>query len=332
MFVDNINYSGDVPVGLVSADSKLSFSGKVFLAPMAGITDVTFRRICYSFGADGAYSEMVSIKGIYYKDKKTAALLYIDPSELATGIQLFGSVPHLFDYAIKVAEQYLPAFIDINMGCPMPKIVNNGDGCSLMKDLNLAEKILKTAVSATKLPVTVKFRKGYNNHNINFLEFAKMAESSGVAAICVHARTGEQMYSGKADWEIFSQIKQTVKIPVIGNGDIFIAENAAEMFEKTGVDSIMAGRGVLGNPFLFSQIKNPEADFSIEYKLKIAIEHVRSMCMQKEEKIAVQEARKHLAWYFKGMKNSAVYKNRIFKALTFIEIKNILDEFISISN
>ncbi|MDF2686240.1 MAG: tRNA-U20-dihydrouridine synthase, partial [Clostridia bacterium] len=264
----------------------------LFLAPMAGITDISFRQICKKFGADVLITEMISAKGIYYKDKKTTSLLAFDDIEQPIGIQLFGSEPDIMAYAVKVAEELSPAFIDINMGCPMPKIVNNGDGSALMKNIPLAEKIIIAAVNAVSVPISVKFRLGYNKNSINAVEFAKMAEAAGASFLTVHGRTSEQMYSGNAEYNIIQKVKNTLKIPVIGNGDVFNPEAASKIHKETGCDGIMIARGALGNPFIFTQIKqyfneNKYDDFTKKQRLFTAMEQVKAMCCQKEERIAI---------------------------------------------
>ena len=301
----------------------------LFLAPMAGITDMAFRQVCKKFGADVLTTEMVSAKGIYYKDKKTSSLLAFEDIEQPVGIQLFGSEPEIMAYAAKVAEEYSPAFIDINMGCPMPKIVNNGDGSALMKDLPLAKKIISATVKAVKIPVSVKFRLGFDINNINAVAFAEMAQAAGASFITVHGRTRDQMYSGNAVYDVIKEVKRAVSIPVIGNGDVFNPESAALILKQTDCDGIMIARGAMGNPFLFAQIKQffnkgSFDEFSKEQRLLTALEQVKAMCAQKEERIAIPEARKHLAWYLKGMKNSAKYKNKIFTTNTYSDIENII--------
>jgi len=229
---------------------------KLYLAPLAGISDSPFRRICRRYGADIVCTEMISSRGIYYKDKKTAELLSFSDEEQPIGIQLFGNEPEIMAYAASVICERKPSFIDINMGCPMPKIVNNGDGCALMKNPVLAGKIIEAVVKAANVPVTVKFRSGYTAETVNAVEFAKIAEQSGASQITVHPRTHDMLYSGTADREIIKAVKESVKIPVVGNGDIFSPESAKEMLERTGCDGLMIARGAFGNPFIFGYIKD----------------------------------------------------------------------------
>jgi len=307
----------------------------VFLAPMAGVTDRAFRIICKENGADVSVSEMISAKGVYYKDKKTAELFSYSEVERPYGIQIFGSEPEIMAYAATVAEAQKPDFIDINMGCPMPKIVNNGDGSALMSDPQKAEKIVAAVKKAVSLPVGVKIRKGRKEQTANAPEFAKALESGGADFIAVHGRTAEQLYSGVADWDIIRQVKEAVKVPIIGNGDIVSPESALEMVKTTGCDAIMVGRGAMGNPFLFSRIKSYIKTGSYEpfpserERLETFLKQLSLAVEFKTERIAVPEARKQLAWYLKGMKNSAKVKNAVFSATTQAQMKEITEEFLS---
>jgi len=305
---------------------------KIALAPLAGVTDASFRKICKSFGADLMTTEMVSAKGLYYGDRKSAELMKVYEEEKPVGIQIFGSEPDIIAFAAKKAEEFEPSFIDINMGCPMPKIVNNGDGSALMKDMKKAAAVIESAVKAVSLPVSVKFRSGFDATNVNAVEFARMCEDSGAAFITVHGRTREQMYSGFADRRIIAEVKKAVKIPVFANGDIFTPEDAVSMINDTDADGIAIGRGALGNPFLFAQIKQyieSGAYETISYgqRLKTAMEQVRDMCARKEERIAIPEARKHLAWYIKGMPGANKCKTEIFSARTLEETERIIRAF-----
>ena len=307
---------------------------KLYLAPLAGITDAPFRRLCRKYGADVVCTEMVSSRGIYYKDKKTAELLAFTEEEQPIGIQLFGNEPDIMAYAAKVVEERKPAFIDINMGCPMPKIVNNGDGCALMKNPVLAGKVIEATVKAVRCPVTVKFRSGYTAETINAVEFAKIAQESGASIITVHPRTRDQLYSGTADREIIAKVKQAVTIPVIGNGDIFTPESAMEMIKQTNCDGLMIARGSQGNPFIFKYIKEyfETGTYTLvpdEERLSEALWQVREMCKDKPEKVAIAEARKHLAWYIKGLRGSAKVRNEIMKTQTYEQTERIISEYLT---
>lgn len=306
---------------------------KTSLTPLAGFSDSSFRKVCKRFGADAVTTEMVSAKGLYYSDKKTAMLLAFDPSEQPVYIQIFGSDPEIMAFAAGEVTKLSPAGIDINMGCPMPKIVNNGDGCALMKDPKRAESVIKEVVAATPLPVSVKFRSGYDEAHINAVEFGVMCEEAGAKSLTVHARTRTQLYSGKADREIIRRVKEAVSVPVFGNGDVFCPEDAEKMYEQTGVDGVAVGRGALGNPFIFSQIKSyfetgTYGEYDKRTRLTTALEQVRDMCRIKGEKVAVPEARKHLAFYLKGMRGAAKIKNSVFAAKSYEETEKILSDFI----
>ena len=319
----------------------MDFKNKIFLAPMAGITDFAFRTIAKRFGADVCVSEMISAKAVHFKDEKTAILAKITENEMPIGIQIFG---HESDIMAECAEkmsnntydfvksQTLPAFIDINMGCPVKKIVNNGEGSALMKNPRLCGEIVSECVKKSSLPVTVKIRAGWDKNNINAVEIAKIVEASGASAITVHGRTREQMYEPYADLEIIKKVKEAVKIPVIGNGDIVCGKSAKQMLDYTGVDSIMVGRGALGNPFIFEEIKaylqeKPYTAPSILEKISIAREHVLLMVQDKGEAVAICEARKHLAWYIKGLRGCTEVKVAINKASTLKELDEILTEY-----
>jgi len=311
-----------------------SFTPKnnIFLAPMAGITDMPFRRLCAGFGAGLTYTEMVSAKGMYYNDKKTNRLTITHPDEAPCAVQIFGSEPHIMANAAKVFnERDDIALIDINMGCPAPKIVKNGEGCALMQNEKLASEIINAVVKASEKPVTVKFRKGFDH--INAVEFAKMAEEAGAAAVTVHGRTREQLYSGKADWDIIARVKQSVSIPVIGNGDIRIPEDAAQMFEQTGCDAVMVGRGALGNPWIFQKILqyiyNGEriSDPDDTERHRIIKEHFEMMIKTKGEKTAVNEMRKHIAWYIKGMPGASRMRAEIMRISSAWNVLELLAEY-----
>lgn len=319
----------------------MNFKNKIVLAPMAGITDYAFREISRKYGADYCVSEMISAKAVHYKDEKTATLAHIRPSDTPIGIQIFGSEPDVMAecaYLIST-NQYAhakgdtpPDIIDINMGCPVKKIVSNGEGSALLKNPALCGQIVKKCVEASKVPVTVKIRAGWDKNTVNAVEIAKILEANGASAITVHGRTREQMYEPYADWQIIKEVKKAVGIPVIGNGDVFTAKDALRMYEQTGVDSVMIGRGALGNPFVFDEIKclingksyTPPTVFE---RLSTAKEQVRLMIADKGEHVAICEARKHLSWYIKGLRGCTDVKLAINKALSFDELDKILSEY-----
>ncbi len=291
---------------------NLEISGYASLAPMAGVADRAMREICREFGAAYAVGELASAKGISLNDKKSESYLVVNQSERPYGSQLFGCEPDCMAEAAKMAESYGPDFIDINMGCPAPKVaISSGGGSALMKDPDLAARIIEAVVNAVKVPVTVKMRAGWDEASKNAVELAKLAESAGAAAITVHGRTRKQMYAPPVDIDIIRKVKSAVKIPVIGNGDIDSPKAAAEMYEKTDCDFVMVGRGAMGQPWIFQQINAYLKDGIIlpepplEKKMLTLLEQVRRMEEYKGTKIAMMEARKHTAWYMKGLKGAA---------------------------
>ncbi|MBQ7960072.1 MAG: tRNA dihydrouridine synthase DusB [Clostridia bacterium] len=313
---------------------NLELKNNVFLAPMAGVTDKAFRMITKPFGPALMYTEMVSGKGLFYKSQKTADLLETEEAEKPVATQLFGHEPEVLAAIAEKALEYGAELIDINMGCPAPKITGSGDGSALSKNPRLAGEIVKAVVRAVDVPVTVKIRKGWNEESVNAVEMAKIAEENGAALVTVHGRTREQFYSGTADLEIIKAVKEAVSVPVIGNGDIFDEESAKRMLDFTGCDGIMIGRGAQGNPWIFERVihfletgeKLPEPTISERaQKMK---EHLELLVKYKGDYRGIQEARKHMAWYIKGCKGGARLRDAIMKAHTREEMLKII-EFVS---
>lgn len=302
------------------------------LGPMAGVTDLPFRLLCKEMGCGLTCTEMVSAKAILYKNKNTKELLKSCPEEGVSAVQLFGSDPDIMaEIAAKLDVETDHDIIDVNMGCPVPKIVNNGEGSALMKNPKLVGEILSKMVKAVKKPVTVKFRKGFDDTSINATEIAKVAEDVGVAAVAVHGRTRAQFYSGKADWDIIADVKRAVKIPVIGNGDIFSGEDAKRMLEYTGCDGIMVGRGAKGNPWIFREISTylesgevPARPSVAEIK-KMIIRQMNMMIEEKGEFTAIREMRKHISWYTAGAHNSTKIRKAVNETVDKNEIIRLLD-------
>ena len=297
---------------------------------MAGISDKTMRRLCKEKGADFTVSEMISAKAVYYKDKKTFSLASIDKDEHPCVIQLFGSEPDTMAYAAEKMLEFSPDAIDINMGCPVGKIVSNGEGSALMKEPTLAGEITKAVKNAVSVPVTVKFRLGYDEEHINCVEFAKILEDSGADALCVHGRTKAQMYSGRANWDMIAKVKDAVRVPVFANGDVFTPEDCADILEKTKCDGVAVARGALGNPFIFKQIKELLETGSYTQvtdceRLSLAMRHVDMLVKDKGEYTGIREARKHLGWYTKGLYGSAEARDKINAATTLVQMREIIE-------
>lgn len=309
---------------------NVELENNVILAPMAGVTDLPFRMLCKEQGCGLVYTEMVSAKAILYKNKNTEELLEVREDERPVSVQLFGSDPDIVSDMAHQIEDGPYDIIDFNMGCPVPKVAGNGEGSALMKNPKLAEQILSAMVRKVHKPVTVKFRKGFDDNSVNAVEIAKIAESCGVAAVAVHGRTREQYYSGKADWEIIRQVKEAVKIPVIGNGDIFTPEDAKRMIEETGCDGLMVARGARGNPWLFQRI-NHYLDTGIllpvpdeEEICRMILRHARLQIELKGELLGMKEMRKHVAWYTAGMPHSAAIRRESNLLETYEELEKLL--------
>lgn len=295
---------------------NIEFQHNVFLAPMAGVTDISFRGLCKEMGCDLVYTEMVSAKALYYGNDNTKSLLRIAEEEKPVAVQIFGNDPDIMAQVVK--EKFNSrddiCIIDINMGCPVNKITKNGEGSALLKSPKLAGEIVRKIKNVSEKPVTVKFRKGFDEENINAVEFAKVLEESGADALCIHGRTKVQMYEGKADWDIIGKVKSAVKIPVIGNGDVFSADDALNMKKYTNCDGIMVARGSMGNPWIFRQIHRalnnmPPLEISYTEKIDMCIRHYELALKYDGEHRAIREMRKHASWYLKGMPKSSEVRN-----------------------
>lgn len=298
-------------------------TGQLALAPLAGISDAPFRRICFEMGAAYTCSEMVSAKGLYYGDRKSKKLLTILPGEGQVGFQIFGHEPDILAYAARELDSMGNAFLDVNMGCPVPKIVGNHEGSYLMKDPDLCYRIVESLVKSTSKPITVKIRSGWDKDHINCVEVAKACEAAGAARIAVHGRTREQFYSGKADWSVIRAVKDAVKVPVAGNGDVFKYSDGLRMMEETGCDMVLVGRGALGNPWIFAGAdERPTARELREVMLR----HLNDEADLKGEHVAVLEMRKHVGWYLKGREGAAATRQKVNSIKDIDELREVIDK------
>ena len=310
---------------------NVELRNNILLAPMAGITDLPFRLICEKYGAGITCTEMISSKGLYYNDSKTKQLLNVENEQRPVAAQIFGSDIE----ALKKASEYVGKFVDIvdiNFGCPAPKIVKNGDGSKLLQNLELLEQIAREVVKASSVPVTAKIRKGWDKDNIVAVEAAKILESAGISAITIHGRTREEYYSGTADWQIIKKVKEAVNIPVIGNGDIRGKEDAVRMFEETNVDGIMIGRASIGNPWIFEEVVNylsgnMQRSVTNEERLNVILEHINLEIQEKGESTAIKEMRKHLAYYIRNTKDASKLREKINKIDNKEELVDCLNEY-----
>jgi nifR3 family TIM-barrel protein len=311
---------------------NIDINNSAALAPMAGVADCAFREVCSSFGASFTVTEMVSSKGIHFNSKRSAELMELTDRERPSGVQIFGDDPQTMADAAKFALRFNPEFIDINMGCPAPKISGNGAGASLMKNPQLCGKIIYAVQEAVDIPVTVKMRKGWDDNSVNCVEIAKIAEANGASAVTVHGRTRQQYYKPPVDWDIIKEVKKAVKIPVIGNGDVTSGEKAKMLYEHTGCDMIMVGRGALGKPWIFKEINEYMKSGKVlptppaEYRLNVMVKQIERMCCLKGEYLGMRQSRKHIVWYLKGFHGAAALRNEAGHVSTMDELKTLVDK------
>ncbi|MGN0476392.1 MAG: tRNA dihydrouridine synthase DusB [Ruminococcus sp.] len=316
---------------------NIEIDNSAALAPMAGVADCAFRELCSSFGASYTVTEMVSSKGIHFNSKKSAELMELTDKERPSGIQIFGDEPDTMAEAAVFAQQFNPDFIDINMGCPAPKISGNGSGASLMKNPKRCGEIVSKVVNAVNVPVTVKMRKGWDDDSVNCVEVAKIVEYNGASAVTVHGRTRQQYYKPPVDWDIIKEVKSAVNIPVIGNGDVTSGQAAKKLYEHTGCDMVMVGRGALGKPWIFKEINEylktgilPDSP-STEEKLNIMIKQIERMCELKGEYLGIRQSRKHIVWYLKGFKGAASLRNEAGHVSSMEEIKSLVQKVLDMN-
>ena len=311
---------------------NVELENNLILAPMAGVTNLPFRIICKDYGAGMVCTEMASAKAMFHNDQKTKRLFNTEGEKRPISFQVFGSELESIAYAVKYMSDFAD-IIDINMGCPAPKVVKNGDGSKLLLDLEKAKQIIEIAVQNSKVPVTVKFRKGWDKENIVAVEIAQIAEQAGASAVTIHGRTKSEFYTGKADWDIIKKVKQSVHIPVIGNGDVTDEESALAMFKQTGVDGIMIGRGSFGNPWIFRNIKHylqtgeKLSQPTNQERLQVMEKHIQLAVEEKGEDVAIKELRKHISWYTKNLKNSSEFRNSINKIEKKDELISTIEEY-----